>query len=433
MRLRTLIVVLGATAVAIPSWGQDKASPAAQSGPTTVDGAARAFVDSSRAAIKEIRDLSCSVQQRMSAEGETATTYRGDVVMTITRDGNGAGSLKNFRISTGGEAGSTWAFNGMQSARIDSGKKTFAMVETPDAVAFPAEDAGQLVPSWVLRDVLMGPTAKIVGARMLPDAEADGVKCRVVEYTVEVPMGPAPKAEGDAKPAEAPRMVLRQIRQVGEKDLLPRRIESWTTFVGVPDGATNRSFLGVYTKIKANTNPGSETFTLKAPEGFQVVKADPSDLGVPSDQEPKLKFAAGDTAPDFALKGPDGKEVTLASLKGRVVLLDFWATWCGPCKQAMPGVQKLSEKYKGKPVSVFGVNAFEHGPAQRAGDYMAKNSYTYGLLVEGDTLAKQYGIASIPTFILIGPDGKILHIGVGFEEGADEQLGSIIDKALATK
>ncbi len=117
----------------------------------------------------------------------------------------------------------------------------------------------------------------------------------------------------------------------------------------------------------------------------------------------------------------------------RVVLLDFWATWCGPCKAAMPSIQKLSEKYQGKAVSVFGVNTWERGAADVAQKYMAKNKYTYGLLLKGDDLAKTYGISGIPTFVLIGPDGKILHLGVGFEEGEGDRMAEIIDTALAGK
>src|SRR5262249_32574459 len=144
----------------------------------------------------------------------------------------------------------------------------------------------------------------------------------------------------------------------------------------------------------------------------------------------KLKFAAGDEAPAFALKDPAGKEVTLASLKGRVVLLDFWATWCGPCKAAMPSIQKLHEKYKGKSVTVLGVNTWERGGPDLAAKYMEKSGYTYGLVVKGDDLAKTYGISGIPTIVLIGPDGKILHIAVGFAEGEEEHLAKLIDKAL---
>src|SRR5207249_2163272 len=99
------------------------------------------------------------------------------------------------------------------------------------------------------------------------------------------------------------------------------------------------SFLGIYREVRGNSSPSSEAFTLKAPAGYKEVTVTAGDLGVPGGEPAGLKFAAGDAAPAFALKDADGKEVTLESLKGRVVLLDFWATWCGPCKMAMPKVQ----------------------------------------------------------------------------------------------
>jgi thiol-disulfide isomerase/thioredoxin len=278
--------------------------------------------------------------------------------------------------------------------------------------------------------VLTNPTAKLVAAKMMPNAKVDGTDCKVVAYTVEVPM-PDPEG-GDA--AKAGKMVLKQVRHIGAEDLLPRRIESVVTMSGeVPDGAVPRSFLGNYTNVKANTKPANSTFALKAADGYKTVQVDAQDLGVPSDEPPKLKFAEGDAAPDFVLTAPDSKQVSLSSLRGKVVLLDFWATWCGPCIKAMPSIQKLHDKYKDKAVAIYGVNTWERGAADLAQKYMEKNSFTYGLLLKGDELAKAYGISGIPTLVLIGPDGKILHLAVGFGPGEEEHLSEMIDKALASK
>ncbi len=62
------------------------------------------------------------------------------------------------------------------------------------------------------------------------------------------------------------------------------------------------------------------------------------------------------------MKDPAGKSVSLKSLRGKIVLLDFWATWCGPCRMAMPGLQKLHDRYKDKPVAIYGVNCRERRP-----------------------------------------------------------------------
>src|SRR5262249_21362197 len=129
------------------------------------------------------------------------------------------------------------------------------------------------------------------------------------------------------------------------------------------------------TVSKLNTEPGLENddFRLKKPEGYET-----RDFEEPSDSPALL--TVGQKAPDFELKDPDGQTIKLSSLKGKVVVLDFWATWCGPCKMAMPGIQKLHEEFKGKPVKVFGVNIWEKDGDPVA--YMASKKYTYGLLLK---------------------------------------------------
>ncbi|HMN41569.1 MAG TPA: redoxin family protein [Phycisphaerales bacterium] len=404
-----------------------------------VDPAAKEFIEKFRAIVKKVDDISCTVTQTMTT-GEEKTSHTGNILATLTRRGNGGGSLKLFKISSRHDGvDGVWAFDGKTASKIDNAAKTFASMEAEEGVAFPVQDVQMVVPTWVYgTDVLSSKDATLTAARFLPDATADGVSCKAIEYSVEV-VYPAQPGEDeddakDAKKAEPVKMTMRQVRLVGAEDLIPRSIESHVRFTGgAEDLPPPRTFVASYTNVKVNTKPGAAAFALKAPEGFKTVEAEASDLGIPSDEQPKLKFVAGDAAPAFALKTPDGTEVTLASLKGKIVLLDFWATWCGPCKMAMPGVQKLHEKFKDKGVAVYGVDTFEHGSGEKARKYMADKKYTYGLLYSGDELAKAYGISGIPTFVLIGKDGKILHLGVGFDEGMDENLSAIIEKALAGK
>jgi thiol-disulfide isomerase/thioredoxin len=145
---------------------------------------------------------------------------------------------------------------------------------------------------------------------------------------------------------------------------------------------------------------------------------------------PELAVKAGDAAPDFKLADLDGKEVTLASLKGKVVLLDFWATWCGPCKAAMPTIQKLHDEYKDKGVVILGVNTWEEKP-QAAREYMTKRKFTYGCLLKGDELAQAYGVTGIPTLVIIGRDGRVAKVEVGLSDPSGGGLRKAIDAALA--
>lgn len=126
----------------------------------------------------------------------------------------------------------------------------------------------------------------------------------------------------------------------------------------------------------------------------------------------------GSMAPDFSLKNADGETVTLSELKGNVVMIDFWATWCGPCIAAMPAVQKMHEEYESKGVKIYGINTWERGDAVK---FKKDKGYTYGLLLEGDEVAKQYGVTGIPAFFIMDHEGRVIYAGQGFNERAIRQ------------
>ena len=139
----------------------------------------------------------------------------------------------------------------------------------------------------------------------------------------------------------------------------------------------------------------------------------------------------GDMAPDWSLQDRNGKTVKLSELRGNVVVMDFWATWCGPCIKAMPSVQAMHERFSGQPVKVFGVNTWERANGPDPVKFMADKKFTYGLLLKGDDVAKQYGVTGIPAFFIVGTDGKIIHTAVGFNPAEKDKMNKIIEDHLA--
>jgi thiol-disulfide isomerase/thioredoxin len=208
---------------------------------------------------------------------------------------------------------------------------------------------------------------------------------------------------------------------IAKTDHLPRRVQR---IIQTPVGRTTITT----TLLTLDTQPQvqEEAFRLEKPAGFEEpVFAQPGAGG--GDLLP-----VGNEAPDWTLKDASGNAVTLKGLRGKIVLLDFWATWCVPCRQAMPGVQKLYEKYKGKPVAIFGVNCLERGPADPAG-MMTKAGFTYPQLLNANEVAAAYRVQGIPAFYLIGPDGKILMASSGYSPDRERQIDALIEKTLQSR
>jgi peroxiredoxin len=115
---------------------------------------------------------------------------------------------------------------------------------------------------------------------------------------------------------------------------------------------------------------------------------------------------------DFKLKDLDGKELSLSDLKGKKVFLNFWATWCPPCKAEMPEIEKLYEETKDSDLVIVAVEIGE--PLSTVKSFIDSNKYSFKVLLDSDqSVASKYNIASIPTSYFIDVDGNVISKNVG--------------------
>jgi peroxiredoxin len=185
----------------------------------------------------------------------------------------------------------------------------------------------------------------------------------------------------------------------------------------------------VVTLTDWNTEPKftPEDFTFKAPAGAQ--KSD-SLFEVPEEAPHPL---LGMAAQPFTTTDVEGKPIDLNTHLGKnVILLDFWATWCGPCVRAMPQVDEVAKKYKEKGLVFYAVNAGEDAETIKKFLAEAKLDPTVALDLKNE-IGPLYGVEGIPQTVLIGKDGKVQVVHVGFSPQLGKMLAKEVEELLAGK
>lgn len=198
-------------------------------------------------------------------------------------------------------------------------------------------------------------------------------------------------------------------------------------YIGVDDKLPRGAELGGLRKtariVRLNHAFPESAFVLQPRMGFGeklVTGAEPKRKGL---------LPIGAEAPDWKLTDPEGRAHSLTDYRGRMVLLDFWGTWCVPCLKTMPGVQSLHEKFKDRGLVVLGITL----GGDEAGDpvaFMKRYSFTYRILLKGDDISALYNVAVLPALYLVGDDGRVVHAEYGLREGAKEDLARIIEGYL---
>jgi cytochrome c biogenesis protein CcmG/thiol:disulfide interchange protein DsbE len=162
-------------------------------------------------------------------------------------------------------------------------------------------------------------------------------------------------------------------------------------------------------------------FTFHAPEGAAQV----DEFSQPGMTEPKSPLV-GKPALDFTLTDVTGRKQRLSALKGKVVLLDFWATWCGPCRREMPTIVKLHKELSPKGLAIVAVNVGE--PHETVNAFLKKNMVSIPVWLDLDTqVSSKYGANSIPTLVVIDRTGKVTAYKVGMRDEAT--LRALLDEA----
>lgn len=178
-----------------------------------------------------------------------------------------------------------------------------------------------------------------------------------------------------------------------------------------------------YTFVSVDEPLADSLFTYTPPENFREV-----DSLEPSFKHTAAKEFIGKPVPELTGKALDGTAITLSILRGKPVLLDFWATWCGPCRQQMPFIAKLYSETKDQGLLLLGVD--DDRTPEKAIGFLKEHHYDWPSLFDGETKAarEKFKVSAIPTLVLIDKEGQTTEYQVGSGAETEKAIGAALQK-----
>ena len=150
----------------------------------------------------------------------------------------------------------------------------------------------------------------------------------------------------------------------------------------------------------------------------------------PQDIESTTLIHAGDVAPDFTVEMLDGKRVTLSSLRGKVGLVSFWATWCPPCRQEMSHMQEgVIDRFAGSDLVVLPISRGEQ--RETVEKFIEKMGYGFPVGLDADqSIYSKYASNYVPRSVVINREGEVVYVAVGYDEQIAQEIGAAIAESL---
>ncbi len=139
--------------------------------------------------------------------------------------------------------------------------------------------------------------------------------------------------------------------------------------------------------------------------------------------------AIQDSAPDFTLKSLDGANLRLDEYRGQVVLINFWASWCGPCRQEMPVLDQLHKRYEDTGFAVLGVNV--EGTEAPARQLLSKVPVSFPVLIDaGQKVSETYHLQAMPSTVVVDRDGVVRYVHQGYKPGDEAKYVEIVKELI---
>jgi len=200
---------------------------------------------------------------------------------------------------------------------------------------------------------------------------------------------------------------------ISKKDFLPRALETNTYNKEISIKSINQVYDKNVFKINSTSKDSKKTITSEEIEDNYAKEG---------------LLPIGKKLSDWSLTDSNGKQRKLLDFRGKIVLIDFWGTWCVPCIKVMPDIQKLHDDFKDSGLVVMGLAV--NDPIGKPQKLFKKKGFDYMLFPKGDKVSKQYDVKVFPTLYILNKKGEIIYAHKGFQKGLYNKLKKVIQKEL---
>ena len=366
---------------------------------------AKALLNQSRDALNSYKSYVVEQHLTVDAKGTMTTHIDMPVKLAASKPGK-------LRIESNGQLGATLIVSDgentwMYLSAFKQYTKTPAASSPEALLKSITPGIGQMMEQFKTKDPYR--SAKIIAEEPVQVA-GKRIECYVVEATMDtINLPGSMKLSGSV-----------QKLWIDKTTKLTVKMTSSATVEGGPmPGPIEVTQSIEMTSFQLNQPVPDSVFTFTPPEGAKEV----AEFKGPVKATPDL---AGKDAVGFKLKSIDGTEYSLEALRGKVVLLDFWATWCAPCRRDFPMLEKISQEFHDKGLVMLGMNAGEDLDTVKKFLVTTKLNYPI-VLTEGTEVENDYRVTAFPTTVVIDRDGKIAlyHVGSGGEKELRESLAKL--------
>jgi peroxiredoxin len=382
--------------------------------PTEIDPKAAAAIRAAGEYLQQLKTFRCECATTFKITlGEKTNELAAEYSIALERPNRVALLLKQ------GEMGASIVSDGKEAYQfvpalkrytVQAAPETLEQYFKPESTIFFGQGAAMLLPTLLAADPTKALMDGVSGGKHLGEEEIEKTKCHHLRFSQR-------EMDWDIWIETGDRPLIRRLSLDMSKSLAR---------VPQPEAFKNAKMEVVLAlkEWQPNAELAADTFRFQPPK--DATRVESLTAGLFSRDEPEQHTLLGKPAPEFEARLLDDKKLKLVDLKGKVVILDFWATWCGPCVKALPIITQVAREHEKQGVVLLAVNVGEEADVIR--EFLKEQKLEIQVVLDPQSkLSEDYGVQGIPQTVLIGKDGKVQAVHVGLSGDLKQRLGKELD------